>query len=495
MKRKLSLLLALLLIVPCVFCACGKEEISSSEEEKNVSSASSASDVSAEASAEESEEPSVDPYAHLRDFDFGRDEVTFLVHDDSRGRYKSVEILTHEENPDAMNVAIADRNEKVEQVLNCKITEVRVPNVYASALKDISGGGTYDVIMPSMDDASTLAGQGSLFDLYSFDGIIKLDGNYWDQQANADLSIANKLYFTVGDSCLLNFNCAHAIVFNKTVMTKCGAENPYELLKEGKWTYDALVRNAKLAASKDEGSTSGEVYGFLLNNNYTTTMYIGAGEALTEKSADDVPMIKPITDRSASVVSKIREIYHDSSCVTIIENIPKGNDRDVWSAASRAVGEDRALFRSLSLVDLPELDVFECDYGILPTPKFDETQEDYTNLVSADTCLCIPISAPDSERAAAVIEALSIASTGTVRRAYYDIMLKNRRIPDEDGEYALDIILDNRKYEIALFYTFGSLGSIVETCAKSNGDVFASQYEKMQPSAEKAIENLVAKFE
>ena len=489
--KKLSFLLAFLLAVSFAFCSCGKEETASSEEEKSTVSVSG--DVSEEISSEESEEPSVDPYEHLRSFDFQGDAVTFLVHDDSRGRYKSVEILTHEENPDTMNVALADRNEKVEQVLHCKIAEVRVPNVYSTALKDISGGGTYDVIMPSMDDASTLAGQGSLFDLYSFDGIIMLDRSYWDQQANADLSLANKLYFTVGDSCLLNFN-AHAIVFNKTVMTKCGAENPYELLKDGKWTYDALMRNARLAASKDEGDASREIYGFLLNNNYTTTMYIGAGETLTEKSADDVPMIKPITDRSAAVVSKIREIYHDTTCVQNIESIPKGNDRDVWSAASRAVGEDRALFRSLALVDLPELDYFGCDYGILPTPKFDEAQDDYTNLVSADTCLCIPISAPDSERAAAVIEALSIASTDTVRRAYYDIMLKNRRIPDEDGEYALDIILNNRKYEIALFYSFGALGTIVETCAKSSGDVFASQYEKMQPNAEKAIANLVENF-
>ena len=492
--KKLSFLLAFLLAVSFAFCSCGKEETASSEEEKSTVSVSGA--VPEEISAEEPEESSTDPYEHLRGLDYGECDVTFLVRDDNNGRYKSVEILTHEENPDIINEAIAERNTAVEQLLNCKIKEVRVQNVYSAAIKDINGGGTYDIFMPGMPEASNLATQGYLFDLYTFGDVLKLENSYWDQCANKDFSISNKLYFTVGDSCLLNFNCSHAIVFNKTVAEKCGAEDPYELLKTGKWTYDALIRNAKLADTKDNGSASDRIYGFLLNDTYTITLFVGAGESLTEKDSDDVPHMKPVTDRSASVMSKIREMYHDSSCVQIIENMPKGNDSDIWYAASRAVGEGRALFRSLSLIDLPELDVYDCNYGLLPTPKFNEEQDDYINIVSGteDICLCIPVTAPDPERAAAVMEAFTIASTPTIRRAYYDVMLKNRRIADEEGEYALDIMLNNRSYEIATLYSFGGLGSLIETCAKSSGDVFASQIEKIRPNAEKAIADLVEKF-
>jgi hypothetical protein len=96
---------------------------------------------------------------------------------------------------------------------------------------------------------------------------------------------------------------------------------------------------------------------------------------------------------------------------------------------------------------------------------------------------------------AAVAEAIAISSTSTVRRAYYDTILKGRRIPDEDGEFALDTIFNNRVYEIATIYKFGNLRELIQTCARSSTDILVSTYTSMEGSVNAAIEDLKDTFD
>ena len=309
-------------------------------------------------------------------FDFDNEECVFLVNNDNGGRYKSVEILPFEGGSDVLNEAIEERNAFVENLLNVRITEVRSNNVLGDARNDIQGEGKYDILMPWMDYATTLAGDGSLFDLYNFSDIIKLDRPYWDQRANSDLSFANRLFFTTGDFSLLTYDCTHAIVFNKKLARDSGCDDMYGLLKDDNWTFDKLWENAKLATQESDGvdgMTYADTWGFFLNQNFTTSMFIGAGERLTIKDEDDVPQLAPLNDRYSAVVDKIRQIYNDKSSTIIIEDYGSqlgGKYSDVYSAASAAVGEDRALFRSLAMVDLSELDDYDVDYGLLPVPKY-----------------------------------------------------------------------------------------------------------------------------
>ena len=504
MKRILALLIAAVMLCG-VFAACKGGDDTSKEPASAAASQSEsqADQQSAEPVSEEESAAPADPYEHLRDFDFKSEECLFLVNNDNGGRYKSVEILPFEESPDPIKNAIVERNTIVESLLNVTISEVRSNNVLGDARNDISGEGQYDIIMPWMTYAATLAADGDLYDLNSFPDIIKLENSYWDQRANSDLSFANKLFFTTGDFSLLTYDCTHAIVFNKDLARDSGCDDFYQLLKDDNWTYDKLWENAKKATRESDGNdgmTYEDTWGFFLNQNFTTSMFIGAGERLTTKDADDIPSMTPINDRYSDVVDKIRQIYNDSTSTIIIENYQgqlSGKDSDVYSAASRATGEGRALFRSLAMVDLSELDDYSVNYGLLPVPKYNQEQEEYYNIVSAflASCICISNAVSDPEMSAAVAEAVAIASTDTVRRAYYDTILKGRRIPDEDGEFALDTIFNNRLYEMATIYSFGSLSTLIQTCASSSSNVLQSTYDSIKGKVESDIEDLRDKFE
>ncbi|MDD4124699.1 MAG: extracellular solute-binding protein [Eubacteriales bacterium] len=501
MKKILALILVAIFVLAAL-AACGKDNGDQSKDTQSAQSQASADTT--EDQSDISEDTSNDIYSHLRSFNLNERTVKILVYDDSRGRYKSSEIMSHTDNAEKINEGIVDRNRIVEELLNCKIEEVRVADVLSSARTDILGSGEYDIIMPYMPNAATLAQEGYLIDLNEFSDIIKLDQPYWDQRANLDLSIAGKLFFSTGDFSLLTFDCTHAIVFNKTLVANtAGVEDPYQLLRDDEWTFDALLRNASLVTTDsdgEDGMTFMDTWGLFINTGYTTTMFIGSGERLTGKDENDYPVIAVNTLRASSVVEKIRDIYNDSTATIVIENYESslgGKYSDVYYAATAATGENRALFRTMSIVDLKELSDFDVSYGILPTPKFNDDQDEYYNIVSAilASCICIHQNVQDPEESAAVAEALAAASTETVRKAYYEYVLKGRKIPDEEGEAALDIIFNNRVYEMATIYSFGELSQLISTCAAASTDIFASKFESIKESVEQQIANVVSAYE
>ncbi len=495
MKKLISSLIALLLAAG-VLASCGTDEIDTSSEA--LPSSAESTPVS-----ESSEPEEVDLYAHLRGIDLGDRTITIYVEDQNSTRYYSQEVMPNENSADLISGAVRERNEIVETLLNCTISEVRTKSdgemrnaIYA----EMMGTSSYDIVMPYMPHAATLSVEGAFYDLTSFKDIIKLENSYWDQRANSDLSIADKLFFTTGDANMLTFDCTHAIVFNKDVVNaNSEIEDPYKLLAEDKWTYDALYRNAKLATYESDGEagiTWKDNIGFLINNNYNNTLFIGSGERLTSKDKDDYPYLSIKTDRAPAVIDKIHNIYSDPSSTLVIENITNFSGyNDVWSAATAAFADKRVLFRTLAIVDLVELQAYDnVNYGLLPTPKYNEEQEDYYNIVSCyyATCFAIPVSVDTPEDSAAVIEAMTIASTETLRKSYYEVLLKGRMIKDEEGEFALDIIFNNRVYEPGAIFTWGTLANLIPDIAQSGN--FESRYEAAKDSIETAIEATIESF-
>lgn len=501
--KRITLFLLVFVLIASVLISCTNEGENASKSDVSEPEITSPSSQEPDTDLSETEEESsvADPYEHLRSFNFGDEDVMFLVIGDEAQRYKSVEIMEHDSNPDAINEAIKARNNEVESLLHVKIRETRVPNdgsFLTTVRNDVMGDGSYDIIMPYMPDAAILASEGALIDLKSKSDIIMLDRPYWDQRANSDLSFAEKLFFTTGDISLLTFDCTHAIVFNKTLAEEVHADNFYQLLADDKWTFDALLKNAKLATHETngvDGMTYEDTWGFFVNVGYATTMFLGAGERLTIKNREDIPTLSLRGDRTTSVVSKIREIFNDKTSTIVIEkySVNTAKDSDVYSAASRATAEGRALFRALAIVDLQELDNYpECAYGILPTPKFNDAQEGYYNIVSAilASCVCIHNGVSDEDKSAAVLEAMTCASANTVRTAYYDKILKGRRIPDDEGEDALDTIFNNRVYEMATIYKFSSLDSLITASAQSSADIYISTLDSIEDQVNDAINEL-----
>lgn len=475
-KRILLALLMLTLMLTAVLSSCNNDPAMSQDPDHT----SSADGTSSGSNVSDDEEFVL--FSNLEKKDFGGETITFLVEGDYAETYQSVEICPNEDSPDLISEAVTERNALVEEYFNVNITEIRAED-YGEMLTMVrndktSGGGDYDIICPYITTAATLALEGCFLDLYDYDDI-HLDMSYWDQTAVEGLSIAGKMYFCTGDFSLLTLGCTHALVYNKTFVDDGRVEDPIQLVKDGEWTYDKLYEMGRKVTGDTDGiagMSEKDTYGFLLNNNFPTSMYLGSGQRLTGKDKNDLPIIKLSSTSATDVVSKIFNIVNDPQCSVGIESF-EGKVTSVWTNATEMVANGNCLFRAISIIDVADLGDYQCSFGLLPIPKYTADQEYYYSNVSIIYASSAALPASNISRAdmsATILEAIVQASTNTTKYAYYEQLLKGRKIQDPESEEVLDDIFDHRVYDLGIVYQWGDINTIINTVVWSGNNTFAS---------------------
>ncbi len=458
-------------------------------------------------------------FQNLPEKNFEGAEVNILVPGDWRESYKSFEIMKQESNPKNINDAIQTRNALVENRFGVKITETRTDSTQTmiTRIRNVimSNLPTYDIVTPSIPDAAMLSLEDS-FHLLNDMQYIDLKAPCWDQNALESLSINHKNYFVTGDMNLLAFACTHAIVFNKNIVEKNGLDDPYTLVNENKWTIDKLQEMARLVTADVDGvdgMSHKDRYGFLINSNFVTSMYVGSGHKLTSKDANDLPTIEIIKDANAaaSIFTKIFELVNDQTATGQIDNTSgsyyasaKAANISEWTAATESVANELALFRAMSIMDIVDLGTYDCSFGIIPIPKYSENQDEYYSLVSTvlATGAAIPVSAADPEMSAIVLQAMCEASTDTTKYEYIQTVLKGRKIQDYESEAMLDKIFNERVYDLGIVYNWGgesvwdtnSIGSFMNTVAFSGTQTFASTLSSIQSVVQADLDKTLDQF-
>jgi len=142
-----------------------------------------------------------------------------------------------------------------------------------------------------------------------------------------------------------------------------------------------------------------------------------------------------------------------------------------------------------------DLRAMETDFGVLPTCKFNEQQENYYTYAEQNGLVIgIPMNA-DTDYAGLITEALAYESGTTLMPAFYDLCLTSKVLRDNESEGMLDIIFNNRVYDIGYIYGIGTLPTILNTLTSSGKTDFVSQFEKAQGSIEKALEKFIDSYD
>ncbi len=460
-------------------------------------------------------------FADLPERDFGGETVTILVMGEHAGTYKSTEITVKEGEPEVLNEAIKRRNELVEDKFNVVIEEAQTTateNMSTLIERDVlSSTGDYDIVMPYIPDAARLSLENYFLELNSLEHI-DLQKSWWDINGVNSLSINGENYFATGDISLLSLACTHAIVFNKEMITTYNLDSPYDLVNNGDWTIDKLREMAsKVTADIDgqPGMSHKDRYGFLVNRNFVTSMFLGTGMTLTGKDTNnDVPYIAITKDRETaySKFKKIFELVNDTSVAGKIDYTGGGYYSSVsaidinrlWVFATESVANDLALFRAMSIIDIIDLGKEDCSFGIIPVPKYDKKQEKYYSNVSIilASCVAIPTSAPNAEMSAIVTQAMCEASTETTKQAYVEVILKGRKIQDFESEEMLDKIFADRVYDLGIAYNWGgsgvddanSIGNFMNDIAMQGTDTFSSTLDSIGSKIQTDLESTLTDF-
>lgn len=496
-KNRLIALAIALLTASSLFVSCSNDADANSSEPaeslpNGISSAEETSD----------DEASAGPLDHLTERNLDKD-IYFLVNtqQDSSNGYRSIEICPNDEDLKYtyMNEYVTERNRMIEDRLGIRINEIRTTTMMDDIRNAVNvGSQEFQIVCPWMTDAGPLVASGCFYDLYEFDDIIRFDQPYWDNNANKSLSINNKLYFTTGDFSLLSLDVTHCMVFNRDMIAENGLENPYDLVYENKWTLDKMMEMAHSVTAETDG-VPGTSYkdniGLHVNSNFSNSFFIGAGERFIQKDSDDMPFLAIYNAHAAEVVDKITSVFQSPDSI----HIESYNDQakldgftNCYWAARDALANKRALFVAISLSDIINLsNTYDCNFGLLVTPKFTEEQDDYSSYISViyASCCAIPACNEDPETAALVLEALNAASTDTTKKHYYQRVLKAQKLKDEEGEKMLDFIFNNRVYDLGAIYNWGGLRDFFTSICVDGTEMFTSKYQANEDSIKSAMEN------
>ena len=403
---------------------------------------------------------------------------------------------------DPLHDAVYTRNLNVEERFKIKLditvdTYQTVTNRVSRAVK--SGSDEYDLCFAHMVNGASLAQNNYVlpFDKLPYVDITK---PWWDKDIGNGFSIRNNLMMLNGDISPTSFSMTSCLYFNKNMFDKHDLEYPYQLVRDGKWTFDRLIEFTKDISQDMDGDgklshdSDADVFGltaYFLNVPYS--FYYGAGGMLITKDQDDVPFFEPQTERDTAIYAKIYE--------AIITNKSNFETEEAYEINTIKIFVDgRAMFYDANLGHSEQfLREMDNDYGILPEPKFDEEQTDYQSFVNgAISMICVPATVREENReyVSVIIEALASEAYNLVTPALKENILKRKMTRDAESADMIDIIVRHRVFDMAYANMFDGVGSYVRDLLRQKSETgVSSKLKSYTKQTQSKIKKIVEAFD
>jgi len=502
MKKFTAILLAVILCAG-VLLACNTE--SPQDGNQNITAAPNDGGGAAEGSQEQAEEVKIEPDLP-ENTDFGGYTFTVLSHrEESDDWYQPDprEIISESEIGEPINDAVFRRNLVLSDKYGFELDLVTNTDEVALLRRAVNAGDDlYDAVIIFNNNVPGAVQNDLLTDI-SMLPYIDMDKPWWDSGVNS-MSVAGKNFLLAGDMLILDNEATNALCFNKDLMRTLGKELPYNLVMEGKWTFDRmeeLVRDAAADLNGDGQMTpDDDRWGFVIYKDTLHALLVSGGGSFAEKDEHDIPFMSFATERNITVAEKAMDMLYDSNyTMNIQRDVPTGGTGNPqWTSTIQNVfAEDRTLFMWVRMRVVEKYRGMESAFGILPMPKYDENQPAYRSVVNPYTgvLLGVPKSAQDLERTSIILEAVAAESRYTLQPAYYDVVLQRKFTRDEESSDMLDIIFSTRVYDIGGVYSFGNVFMDYIELSMTHNRAIASYYERRSATMERDIDRLVTRIQ
>ena len=431
--------------------------------------------------------------ARMEGTDFGGYDFRVMDRsDEADPNWVTIDVWSEGETGDTINDAVYQRNRALEEGMNIVISENQVKYPYESAKTAIMAGtDEFDVFTDGLSYLSSLAIEGYLVDLNTVD-TLKLGNVWWDQDLSRDLSIAERLFFCTGDISIMDNYGTWCIMFNKDIVEEYDLDNIYDHVKAGTWTLELMYDMSK-AVTKDmngDGTLKREdQWGFLTEGYNGYGMWAAGGHKITGKDKDDMPTLTAYSDRSVTTMSKVAEFTQDKAASLVAENTEGG-----CGFTNEHFGQGNALFIYGGMWLITKYRGYDVNFGVVPAPKFDASQDRYYNTHSNGNCTAysIPTTAKDLSRTGAIMESMAEVSKFILTPAYTEVALKGKYIRDEESAEMLDYILFQRTYDLGMIFNWGNMFGNIISISFNAGTDFASTYARDEKAALADIEKFIS---
>ncbi len=433
------------------------------------------------------------PHGIPADLDFGGLELNCLVRETPQ---YAIDFGVEASNGDVVNDAVYNRNVKVEEELG-----VRLNVIYAAGTNTMTSESVGDQLRQSVmaGDASydicgfyQFYGAGLALDglLMNVNGLKYLDFSkpWWNQDFADELTYKNQLYYMVGSMNLSRISSLMGVFFNQTKVTDYhhNYDFLYNDVYDGKWTLDRfseLVKDVYTDLNGSGKADEGDFYGLSVVEDSQGPWTAALGIKLCSKDDNGVPQLSFYNERTATAYGKLYALFKNTNGVYFGA---KGFDPGL----AFANGQCLFTIRELNVAETHLRDMKD-GYGLLPMPKYDESQENYYNAAHDESNLVgISSNCEKLDAACAALELLNYYSYLDVIPTYYEVAMKAKYLADSDSANMFDLILDGVKVD------FGEVNTLTISGGKYTMEgAFSVQLRNLIRLGKEEIGSNYAKYE
>ncbi len=488
MKRLLSLLLALSLMLVFFASCSGNTETSGS------------GDTAAETEPAETEDTRFD------NINFGGRAFRVLSSEDSNDATNAHFLIagTGEMTGEIVNDAVYKRNMTVQEMINISLEFTPSYYTYSDASTQLrtlvmAGDDAYDLIVNDLRSLAELSAEGLFHNIYNaswFD----LDRNYWYKDYMEDLMIVRGgMYILAGDYFMDILASCHVLYYNKDIIKDAYGDGDtiYKYVFDGTWTIDKMIETIKDTYRDLDGDTKmteSDLYGFACIGTWGSAVpvLIGTGIEFVRRDGDSISFSFN-NERSTRILEKMNELFYHEGVTTSIAD---------WSSAGlrKLFGSGNTVFVGYNrLGDLANMRDIDFPIGIVPYPKLDTDQKEYVTATHDTTEVgAIPNTTPDLDFVTTCIEALNAKTAEILLPEYYENALKIKYASDATAAKMIDLIHDSISSPFACAYNhilngfmLGATFCDLLTAKKTD---FASAYAQGEKAAATKLDELNEKF-
>jgi len=311
------------------------------------------------------------------------------------------------------------------------------------------------------------------------------------------MSIANQNYILTGDIGTMYKKSIAVIMFNKAILKDIDYQsvgNPYDLMADKQWTIAAMVDLGVMVSqdvNSDDKFDENDKYGLIYFCNMASTAMIGAGVNFVTKDEDDIPQLSFYDDMTIDILDEISYLLYDKSTAWSwnANNFHEDTAFSMFKA-------DQSLFYYGELHAVAEMRSMTSEFGIMPMPMYDDTQEQYHHSINPDVAavICIPRDEEEHEFTGTVLDAIGAASKVVLTPAYYDVNLYTKTTRDEESRATLDIVISTVNYDIG-YLAIPDLAGMMNTLANSYSTDLASKYATSESAIQAALDKIIDNFQ
>ena len=433
LTKSLCLLLMLALMLGSL-AACKTKS-----ENTDIGSAESSSDTADQTEATTEEEAPKHAIDILGERELSDQTITFFAR--TGGNMWDIKSLYAEDYlSETINDAVYERNMQLKEIYGFDVAIVESgATSYSNRVKNQILGGNYafDVLTACGYDMAELAASAVLRDLTLVDSL-NVDGTWWNNTLNDQLTVANSLYYLSGDIICEDNMAVRVVFFNKSMADSLGtlSSELYTMAKEYKWTFEEMFELASKAyvdLDDIDGKSKGDRLGFIGQIQVAGYVFMtAAGVGISTKNDADEPIMNP--DFNYDVLDTVSAYFNRDNSVLI------------QSDALTPYKNSNVLFMTEVLGTVVKIRDWDIKSGILPMPMYNASQKTYHHFADGNCLNLLALPTGNNLRLGDVtfmMDAMCIESAFTLNPAFYDTCLRGRYSYDPESAEMLDIILDS----------------------------------------------------